>query len=276
MPVPALPPLPLPLPAVPPLPDPALPPLPVPAVPPVPEVELSTQSLFSQRWVAPHARPQLPQLALLVAVSTQAVPHIVCPAEQVELQTLLLQTWLAWQTFVQLPQWVASDGTQEPLQSSKPGWHWQIRLPHIWPGAEQGMPHPPQFIGSVLVFTHWVPHSSWPAAQVIEPPAPVVPPEPPVPVPVAPAEPLEPVIGLEQAATMSARPSPTIESRVADFINVGIPGGGQGDLLSHPGPGDRFAHRGGGQVVPKRSFSLMKTEIAARGGARRDARRNIS
>jgi hypothetical protein len=37
----------------------------------------------------------------------------------------LLQTWPDWQACEQLPQWVASDETQEPLQSIRPLWHWQ-------------------------------------------------------------------------------------------------------------------------------------------------------
>jgi hypothetical protein len=62
--------------------------------------------------------PQPPQLsASLPFVTTQAVPHRVCPLAQLELQRLLLQTWLVWQVVVQLPQWVASDETHPPLQS---------------------------------------------------------------------------------------------------------------------------------------------------------------
>ena len=50
---------------------------------------------------------------------------------QVELQVVPLQIWPLAQTFVQLPQWAASDGTQEPLHSSWPDGHahwlfWQV------------------------------------------------------------------------------------------------------------------------------------------------------
>jgi hypothetical protein len=54
--------------------------------------------------LAPQACAQLPQSVLLLVVSTQAVPHMVCPAVQLDMQALLLHTWLAWQVVVQLPQ----------------------------------------------------------------------------------------------------------------------------------------------------------------------------
>jgi hypothetical protein len=55
-------------------------------------------------------------------VTTQPVPHRVCPEEQVEVHVPLLQTWPDAQVVVQFPQWVASDDTQLPLQSI-PDWH---------------------------------------------------------------------------------------------------------------------------------------------------------
>ena len=75
---------------------------------------------------------------------------------QVELQVVPLQAWPPAQTFVQLPQWAASDGTQEPLHSSWPDGHahwlfWQVFPP------PQGMPQAPQLFESVAVFTHSVP-----------------------------------------------------------------------------------------------------------------------
>jgi hypothetical protein len=75
-------------------------------------------ALFEQVWFDPQ----------------QAVPHGVVPPAQLELQLLLLQTWLAPQAFTQLPQWDASDATHWPLQSSRPvgHWHWpswQLRPP---------------------------------------------------------------------------------------------------------------------------------------------------
>jgi hypothetical protein len=87
-------------------------------LPPVPVVMLSTQALLAQCWVELHACPQEPQLAASPVVSTQAVPHMVWLLEQLELQLLLLQTWPVVQVIEQLPQWVASDATQEPLQES--------------------------------------------------------------------------------------------------------------------------------------------------------------
>jgi len=99
---------------------PAVPPVPgfppVPVLPPVPVVMLSTQALLAQCWVDPQACPQLPQSAMSLVVSVQAVPHSVWLPEQLELQLLLLQTWGLVQVVEQFPQWVASDATQEPPQ----------------------------------------------------------------------------------------------------------------------------------------------------------------
>lgn len=74
--------------------------------------------------------PQVPQLFESVAVFVQAVPHCVCPELQLELHWLLLQTGADdGQTVVQLPQWVASEVTQdEPHsipdeQAHLPAWH---------------------------------------------------------------------------------------------------------------------------------------------------------
>jgi len=67
--------------------------------------------------------PQPPQLSTSVPlVTTQAVPHRVCPPAQVVVQALLLQTSPVWQVVAQPPQWVASGETQVPLQSI-PDWH---------------------------------------------------------------------------------------------------------------------------------------------------------
>jgi hypothetical protein len=51
----------------------------------------------------------------------QAVPHVV--PLQVEVHWPLVQTWLPVQAIEQLPQWLASDATQEPLHSSVPEAH---------------------------------------------------------------------------------------------------------------------------------------------------------
>ena len=100
---------------------------------------------------------------------------------------------------MQLPQWVASDATQEPLHSSSPDWHlhwlpWQVCPPR------QGMPQPPQLFESDAVFTHSVPQAVWPEGQLTVPPVPVAP---------LPAVPGVPVVdGLEQAAAKIAKQSP--------------------------------------------------------------------
>ena len=104
---------------------------------------MSTQALFVQVWFVPQ----------------QAVPHAVgvLPA-QLELQVLSLQTWLPVQAFVQLPQWVASDATQEPLHSSNPDGHLHWLAWHVCP-PRQGMPQPPQLSESEAVFTHCEPQA---------------------------------------------------------------------------------------------------------------------
>jgi hypothetical protein len=81
---------------------------------------LATQLPPAQCSVDPQAVPQPPQLVLLAVVSTQLDPQRVRPVSQLEAQAPLLQTWLDWQETEQLPQCVASEATQEPLQSISP------------------------------------------------------------------------------------------------------------------------------------------------------------
>jgi hypothetical protein len=107
--------------------------------------------------------------------------------------------------FTQLPQWVASDATHEPPQSSRPAGHlhwlaWQLCPPL------QTVPQPPQLLESDDVSTHAVPHAVCPAGQLTLPPEPVAPA---VPVPPPPA-------GL-QAAARIAKQSPKSDTR-AVFI----------------------------------------------------------
>jgi hypothetical protein len=175
---------------------------PVPVDPPVPALPL-TQLLAEQCWAEVHACPQLPQFASLLVVSTQAVPHTTWPPVQLALQALLLQTWLAGHVIVQLPQWVASEGTQEPLQSSSPGWHLHWLLWQVRPVPEQGMPQPPQLLESVDVSTQSWPQAVSPEAQMLLPP----------PEPFEPPPPLEPMFELAQAAATIPRPSPRSQTR---------------------------------------------------------------
>jgi hypothetical protein len=185
---------PLPLVAV----DPPLPIVPpVPEVPPVPVVTLATHLPLAQCCVAAQAVPQPPQFVPLVVVSTQLDPQSVRLVSQLEVQLPLLQTWPDWQVVAQLPQWVASDGTHEPLQDISPDWHWHAPFWQTCPD-EQGMPQPPQFVGSDEVSMQSVP-------QVISVPGQVVTLLPPLPgVPPAPAVPPLP---FEQASARNARPS---------------------------------------------------------------------
>jgi hypothetical protein len=109
------------LPVVPPV---VLPEPPEPVEPPVPP--LSTQVLFVQCAVEPHACPQLPQFASLLVVSMQAVPHAISGLTQPDVQALLLHSWPFVHVVVQVPQWSAFDCTQRPLHISMPAahWHW--------------------------------------------------------------------------------------------------------------------------------------------------------
>ena len=79
--------------------------------------------------------PQPPQLsASFPLIVTQDPPgHWVVSGGQLPLHVPALQTSLAWQDVVQLPQWVASDETHAPLQLSSPGWHWHDPLWQVCP-----------------------------------------------------------------------------------------------------------------------------------------------
>ena len=217
-----------PVPVEPPVPAfPAMPPVPVePPVllPPVPVVMLSTQALLAQCWVDPHACPQEPQFAASPVVSTQALPHMVWLLEQLELQLLLLQTGADdGQTVEQLPQWVASDATQEPLQESCPDAHLHAPLWQVWP-PEQALPQTPQLVALELVSTHAEPQSICPELQVMPVPPVPLPLLPPVPLPLLPPVPL-PVCALVQAAVRIAKPSPKSHTRaVVIVITTYIPG----------------------------------------------------
>jgi hypothetical protein len=162
----------------------------------------------------------VPQFAALLVVSTQAVPQSIWLPEQLVPQLLLLQTWLPVQTVEQVPQWVASEATQEPLQLSMPEGHlhwlsWQVCPP------EQGLPQTPQLLESLAVFTHAEPQSDCPELQVtLVPPVPL----PPVPVALLPPVPGLPPCELLQAAVRIAKPSPKSHARAVLVIATYIPG----------------------------------------------------
>jgi len=197
-----LPPLP-PRPAVPLVPAAPPPAPPTPVVPPVPVG--STQALFMHTCVPVQ----------------QAVPHVV-PAH-VEVHWPPLQSWPPWQTFVQVPQWVASDATQEPLHSIVPDPQTHALLWQTCP-PRQGMPQPPQLFESPLV------SMQAPLQAICVPLQLSVPPPPPEPLAPLPAVPGVPPVPLAQAATVkrNARPMPAkripLVDRRAVFIAVRIPG----------------------------------------------------
>ncbi len=188
-------------------------------MPPVAVVTSATQVLLTQRWVDPQAVPQLPQFASLVVGSTQLEPHSVRAVSQLEVQVPLLQTCPAWQAVEQLPQCVASDGTQEPSQDSSPDWHWHDPPWQTCP-VEQGRPQAPQFIGSDEVSMQSVPQAVCVPGQGL-PPVPGVPP-----VPGAPPSPFE------QASARNARPRTKVRAKTrkrAVVILTPIPDGAESD-----------------------------------------------
>jgi hypothetical protein len=159
------------------------------------------QALFTQLWLPVQ----------------HAVPHVV-PAH-VEVHCPAVQTWLPVHAIEQLPQWVASDATQEPLHSSVPDAHLHWPLWQVWP-PRQGMPQPPQLFESAVTSMQLPLHTIWPALQLMLPPAPVV--------PAVPVWLLPPVPGLLDdvllhAATRIAKPRTKRGAR-AVFITMGIPG----------------------------------------------------
>ena len=160
-------------------------------------VTLATQLPLAQCCVDPQAVPQPPQFVPLVVVSTQLDPHSVRAVSQLEVQLPLLQTWPDWQAVEQLPQCVASEGTHEPLQDISPDSHWHAPFWQTCP-AEQGMPQPPQFVGSDEVSMQSVPQTVCVPGQVV----PTIPP-----VPGVPPAPAVPPVPFEQASARNARPS---------------------------------------------------------------------
>jgi len=145
---------------------------------------------------------------------TQVLPHIsgVAPVHDVE-QVVPLHTWPLGQAFVQLPQWVASEGTQLPLQSRRPLLQthcpfWQPRI------APQVVPHAPQFWLSVATVLHWPLQFIWPAPQAMPvPPDPVVPPVPGSP----------PLVGFAQLAASSKQPRKVVRRTERDRVVIDEP-----------------------------------------------------
>ena len=70
--------------------------------------------------------------------------HAVSPAPQLAWQELLLHTCAPAHVVVQLPQWLASEATQAPLQASRPAVHWHWPAWQVWP-VPQALPQAPQF-----------------------------------------------------------------------------------------------------------------------------------
>jgi hypothetical protein len=116
---------------------------------------------------AAHARPQAPQLAGLVCVSTQTLPHRIWGLEQA--QAPFAQVAPPEQVRLQAPQWLfeVCRWTHAPPQLVRPAAQLAAHAPalHAWP-AGQAVPQAPQFIGSLAASTHFVPpQSRVPAGQ---------------------------------------------------------------------------------------------------------------
>ena len=138
---------------------------------------------------------------------------MVCRSRSSSCRLLLLQTWPVVQVIAQLPQWVASEATQEPLQLSMPDGHlhwlsWQVCPP------VQGLPQTPQLPTSDEVSTQFVPQAVSAPLQVV----PMIPPVPLMGVPPVPGLPL--VCGLEQAAARVAKPRPKSHTRAVVIITL--------------------------------------------------------
>jgi len=118
--------------------------------------------------------PQPPQLSGSFPFVTAQLPlgHIVVPGSHIDAHVPPLQTSPVLHAFVQLPQWLLSDETQAPLQTSAPAWQAHAPFWQVWP-APQVLPHTPQFCGSDATFTHCEPQVISPAAQVGTPLPPV-------------------------------------------------------------------------------------------------------
>jgi hypothetical protein len=112
---------------------------------------LQAQLLLVQTAPAGQAMLQPPQLALLVVVSTQAVPHWVWLPEQLVLQALLLHTCPVVQAWPQVPQLLESEATQALLQLRVPEPQAQAPFVQVWP-LPQALPQAPQFCASVWTF----------------------------------------------------------------------------------------------------------------------------
>ncbi len=107
--------------------------------------------LFAQSAPAAQAWPHEPQFALSV-VRFDATPpeHCICPEAQLVEHAPLLQTCVPVQVLPHMPQLLASEATQAPLQFSWPAPHTQVPDWHVEP-APQVLPQAPQFCGSVPI-----------------------------------------------------------------------------------------------------------------------------
>jgi hypothetical protein len=175
----------------------------------------------------------------------------------------LLQTSPVAQAIEQLPQWVASEATQEPLQLSMPDGHlhalsWQVCPP------EQGLPQTPQLVESLAVFTHVEPQSVCPELQV----GPVPPvPLPPVPVALLPPVPELPPGALVQAAERIAKPSPKSHARAVVVIATYIPGKTELTFRAENFSAIRSAANSENSSRKWRLFSLLAAARGIRGRA---------
>jgi len=142
---------------------------------------------------------------------THVVPHIRgLSVGHIDAHVVPLQTWPPVQALLQLPQWVASEGTQLPLQSRRPlpQTHcppWQARF------APQAMPHWPQFWLSVATVLHWPLQFIWPAPHMTP-----LPPMPPVP-----GSP--PLVGFAQLAASSKQPKKVVRTTERDRVVIDEP-----------------------------------------------------
>jgi hypothetical protein len=113
----------------------------------------------------PQVFPHVPQLEVLVDVSTQVPLHAVIPLPHV--QTLAMHVCPVPQVLPHVPQLEAlvEVSTQVPPHAVMPLPHVQTLATQLCP-VPQVLPHTPQFMLSVATLVHWPPQLTCPVGQL--------------------------------------------------------------------------------------------------------------
>ena len=121
----------------------------------------------TQRVPPVHARPQAPQLALVLDRSTHDPEQLVSPMAQLAAHAPAEHACPAAQTRPHAPQLARSlcTSTQVPPQLVRPGSHTHVPRLHTVPPLH-AVPHAPQWARSLWRSTHEPPHRVCAVAQV--------------------------------------------------------------------------------------------------------------